>query len=126
MWSEVPSPIRNLDTVSLRNRGLSASSHSLLCKKLGPIAGKSHLLCYTFFQYKKKHFLPFQLAISIPSVALVSYYWFVPESPRWLVAKGRFKEALKILKNGADTNSNTLPPDEEVFAVMQKIFEQVL
>jgi len=74
--------------------------------------------------YFVRSWVPLQLAISIPSVALVSYYWFVPESPRWLVAKGRFKEALKILKKGADTNSNTLPPDEEVFAVMQKIFEQ--
>ena len=76
--------------------------------------------------YFVRGWVPLQLAISIPCVALVSYYWFVPESPRWLVAKGRYKEALKILKKGAETNNNTLPSDEELIAIMEKIYQQVL
>ena len=49
----------------------------------------------------------------------------MPESPRWLMAEGRFEEALAILKKGADTNNNTLPPDEEIIEMMRKIKEQV-
>eukprot|EP00095_Tigriopus_kingsejongensis_P005178 maker-scaffold237_size242172-snap-gene-1.35 protein:Tk05178 transcript:maker-scaffold237_size242172-snap-gene-1.35-mRNA-1 annotation:"sugar transporter" len=65
-----------------------------------------------------------QLTISLPCVLLVTYYWFVPESPRWLIQVGNFKEALRILKEGAKTNGNTLPPDEEVLAMMQKFKTQ--
>ena len=47
-------------------------------------------------------------------VILFLLFRFVPESPRWLMAEGRFSEALKILKEGAAKNGNTLPPDEEL------------
>ena len=45
----------------------------------------------------------------------------VPESPRWLVTKGRFDEALKILKGGAKMNKKTLPSDNEMLEMMEKI-----
>jgi len=62
-----------------------------------------------------------QLCISVPCVLLCSYYWMVPESPRWLVTKGRFDEALKILKGGAKMNKKTLPSDNEMLEMMEKI-----
>jgi len=62
-----------------------------------------------------------QLCISVPCVLLCSYYWMVPESPRWLVTKGRFDEALKILKAGAKMNKKTLPSDNEMIEMMEKI-----
>ena len=38
---------------------------------------------------------------------------------------GRFEEALKILKDGAKTNGTTLPPDEEVIAMMESFKHEV-
>ncbi|CAB0017896.1 unnamed protein product, partial [Nesidiocoris tenuis] len=35
----------------------------------------------------------------------------LPESPRWLLARGRFDEAEKILKTMARVNGRSLPPD---------------
>jgi hypothetical protein len=35
---------------------------------------------------------------------------FLPESPRWLLAKGRFEEGLQILETLARVNKNELPP----------------
>ncbi|KAI4502390.1 hypothetical protein M0802_002302 [Mischocyttarus mexicanus] len=46
----------------------------------------------------------FQLAISIPAICLLSYYWIIPESPRWLLATGKPAEAEIILMKAARRN----------------------
>jgi MFS family permease len=65
-----------------------------------------------------------QLTISIPCICLCLYYWFVPESPRWLMAEGRYEEALKILKDGAKTNKRTLPPDAEMLEMLKSLHDE--
>jgi len=74
------------------------------------------IIAYFIRQWKN-----LQLAISIPCVLLGIFYWTIPESPRWLMAEGRFDEALQILKAGAKTNNNSLPPDEEIMEMMKSI-----
>ncbi|XP_076676170.1 organic cation transporter protein-like isoform X2 [Andrena cerasifolii] len=46
----------------------------------------------------------FQMAVSIPSIFLLSYYWIIPESPRWLLAVGKLSKAEKILVKAAGRN----------------------
>lgn len=43
---------------------------------------------------------------------------FLPESPRWLMMQGRHNEALKILKEVARVNGRSLPPQEELDALI--------
>lgn len=38
-----------------------------------------------------------QLVTSLPWVFVISYYWLLPESPRWLISVGKKKEAIEIL-----------------------------
>lgn len=52
--------------------------------------------------YRDWHYL--QLALSIPSILLVSYYWLVPESPRWLFTIGRIDESANVLEKIATFN----------------------
>ncbi|CAG4952112.1 unnamed protein product [Parnassius apollo] len=44
------------------------------------------------------------LATSLPFIALYGYYWLLPESPRWLVGRGRIAEAENVLKTLAKKN----------------------
>jgi len=71
--------------------------------------------------YFIKNWTSLQLAISIPCCLLTSYYWFIPESPRWLIQAGKFKEALAILKKAAEVNKTTLPPDDEMMRMIQNL-----
>ncbi|CAB4070220.1 SLC22A4_5 [Lepeophtheirus salmonis] len=68
--------------------------------------------------YFLRDWFSLQLAISIPSVLLIVYFIFMPESPRWLLGEGRVDEALKILKDGAKMNNKELPSDEEMYEIL--------
>lgn len=49
-------------------------------------------------------------ATCVPFFLYYLYWFFLPESPRWLLAKGKFEEASKILENLARMNRKELPP----------------
>ncbi|KAM9254310.1 solute carrier family 22 member 4 isoform 3-T3 [Dugong dugon] len=57
------------------------------------------------------------LALTVPGVLCVPLWWFIPESPRWLISQGRFKEAEDIIKKAAKMNSITTP--EVIFDSME-------
>ncbi|KAJ8681512.1 hypothetical protein QAD02_017304 [Eretmocerus hayati] len=46
----------------------------------------------------------FQMAVSIPPIFLLTYYWIIPESPRWLLAVGRTADAEVVLTKAAEKN----------------------
>lgn len=46
--------------------------------------------------------------IYAPSLLFISYFWITHESIRWLISKGRYESAVKILKKAAKTNGVTL------------------
>ncbi|XP_026318853.1 organic cation transporter protein-like isoform X2 [Hyposmocoma kahamanoa] len=56
------------------------------------------------FGYYLRDWNMFQLAISLPSVLFLSYYYLLPESPRWLLTAGKTQEAIKIMETAAKRN----------------------
>lgn len=66
-------------------------------------------LTLPLFAYFIRDWHRLQFALSIPSVILISYYWLIPESPRWLFTVGRVDESVKILERAAKCNK--LPSD---------------
>lgn len=48
-----------------------------------------------------RHWRYLQLLVSVLYVILLTYYWWIPVSPRWLFAIGRIDEAASILEDVA-------------------------
>ena len=47
-----------------------------------------------------------QIALAVPSFVLMLLSGLIPESPRWLLSRGKVEEAKKILLRAAETNGN--------------------
>ena len=56
------------------------------------------------FSYFLRNWRWYQFAISVPSVVLISYYWLIPESPRWLFTMNKLDKSAAILETAAKWN----------------------
>ncbi|XP_049803763.1 organic cation transporter protein-like isoform X1 [Schistocerca nitens] len=52
-----------------------------------------------------------QISLSLPGLLFLSYWWFIPESVRWLLVKGRCAEAEQLLMKAAEENKVKIPEE---------------
>lgn len=63
------------------------------------------------FAYFFPDWREFQIAITLPGLVFMGYYWFIPESSRWLISKDRKDEAIKVIEAVAKENKVTIPKE---------------
>ncbi|KAL2077661.1 hypothetical protein ACEWY4_027165 [Coilia grayii] len=77
-------------------------------------------LCYAtgyailpLFAYFIRDWRRLQIALSVLGFLYIPLWWYIPESPRWLITQGRLQEAEAIIRAAA--KKNTITPPEDIF-----------
>ncbi|XP_042142080.1 organic cation transporter protein-like [Ixodes scapularis] len=66
-----------------------------------------------------------QVAISLPLVVFLAWSWYLPESPRWLVATGKLKRARRVLLQAGTANGIEIKNVDSIIEQLRwKITEQ--
>lgn len=65
----------------------------------------------------------FQLAITIPTLFYTTYYWFIPESVRWLLANDKQEKAVKIIQKVCRVNSVDIS-DKDIIEILESDSEK--
>ncbi|CAL1273866.1 unnamed protein product [Larinioides sclopetarius] len=105
--------------VSFGISGVYNVSFVLLCELLGPSERSIYGVAINFgwcigfvslpgIAWLLRDWFWIQIALTAPCVILLFTWWILPESPRWLMSKGRVEEATKVLNKAAKTNGKKL------------------
>nr|XP_006822965.1 PREDICTED: organic cation transporter protein-like [Saccoglossus kowalevskii] len=103
--------------------GLYLAGFILACEYVGPSKRTLTGMVYPIFfavgfmqlslhAYFIRHWWILQLSIMAPCILFLSYWWIIPESPRWLISKGRTDEAEAIIRKCCRINKVELPEEE--------------
>lgn len=113
-----------------------ASSFCLLMEVVGPCKRTTTAVAFSLgfaigllalpaFAWVFQDWRHLQAVISVPLVIFVAWSWYLPESPRWLVATGKLKKARKVLlQAGAANNIEIKNVDSIIEQLRRKITEQ--
>ncbi|XP_068085602.1 organic cation transporter protein [Anabrus simplex] len=52
-----------------------------------------------------------QISVTVPGALFLCYWWFIPESARWLMSEGRMEETKAVIEKAAKVNKVHIPDD---------------
>ncbi|CAF0834845.1 unnamed protein product [Adineta steineri] len=109
--------------IACATRGISVSGFVLGSEIVGPskrlltgivieyffVFGQYFLVAFAFFI---RTWRALTGAITLFTVPFMFFYFILPESPRWLVSRGRFDDAEKVLRKIASDNKRDFDPNK--------------
>ncbi|XP_056452014.1 solute carrier family 22 member 13-like isoform X2 [Gadus chalcogrammus] len=75
----------------------------------GQFSGAAGLACMSGINYLTRDWRLAQLVMAVPMGLAAVYIWFIPESARWLLDRGRTEEAKELILKAAAINRRTVP-----------------
>lgn len=108
--------------VGATTSGVFLVAYVIAMEMVGPsmrlFAGVVSMMFFSFgymltaaFVYFISDWRQLQIALTLPGLLFLCYYWFIPESARWLLSKRRKDEAIVILERAARENGVTIPQE---------------
>ncbi|CAL8131644.1 unnamed protein product [Orchesella dallaii] len=82
-----------------------------LCTLLLNIAYSLILMTLAVVAYIFRDWRDLAFVTTLPFLLFFSYWWILPESPRWLFAHGKLEKTERILRQMAHMNGRALPSD---------------
>lgn len=86
--------------------GMSKRSWAACLSQLFFAVGLCAMACLIYFV---RNWRTIQFITAVPLGVVALYVWFIPESARWLLDRGRVKEARDVLKKAAAVNKGVVP-----------------
>lgn len=81
------------------------------------------IIIITIVAYYTRNFRYLQLVVTLPGIVKIFWLLTIPESPRWLLIKGRIDEALIVVSNAAKMNGITNNDEVEIKDQLHKIYD---
>lgn len=92
---------------------LVGPNHRVLCTIVLNIAYSIGLVLLAGIVHFVRDWRYLSLAVSLPLLFLFTCFFILPESPRWLVATGKYSRAARIMKIMARLNQKQIPDNYE-------------
>ena len=92
--------------------GLNLTNISIYCRFFGIGFEYPWAIAYSLLPgiaYVERNWRNLQLILSVPPIIFLVAYYFIPESPRWLLSQGRIEEAKVILEKACKMNGRHWP-----------------
>lgn len=87
--------------------------HRVFCTIVLNIAYSIGLVLLAGIVYFVRDWRYLSLAVSLPLLSLFFFFFTLPESPRWLVATGKYRRAARIMSEMARLNEKEIPENYE-------------